>query len=110
MPLIGVLDSQRMQQVMATLLTGISERRARAAILDVTGVSVVDTHVANGLLRAARAAELLGSKVVLTGIRPDVAQSLIGVGVSLEGIVTRGTLESGIACAMSADVANPRWS
>jgi PAS domain S-box-containing protein len=103
MPLVGVLDSQRMQQVMATLLTGISERRSRAAILDVTGVSVVDTNVANGLLRAARAAELLGSKVVLTGIRPDVAQSLIRVGLSLDGIVTRGTLESGIAYAMSAD-------
>jgi rsbT co-antagonist protein RsbR len=102
MPLVGVLDSQRTQQIMATLLTGISERRARVAILDITGVSVVDTYVANGLLRAARSAELLGSQVVLTGIRPEVALSLVQIGADLGRIVTRGTLQSGIAYAMSA--------
>jgi rsbT co-antagonist protein RsbR len=101
MPLIGLLDSQRAQQVMSTLLTGISETGAEVAILDITGVSVVDTQVANGLIRAARAASLLGAEVVLTGIRPDVARTLVGLGADLQDIATRGTLQSGIAYAMT---------
>jgi rsbT co-antagonist protein RsbR len=101
MPLIGVLDSQRVQQVMSTLLAGISERRAHVAILDITGVSVVDTQVANALIRAARAAKLLGATVVLTGIRPEVSRTLVGIGVDLEDIATRGTLQSAISHAMS---------
>jgi PAS domain S-box-containing protein len=101
MPLIGVLDSQRVQQVMSSLLTGISERRAHVAILDITGVSVVDTQVANALIRAARAARLLGATVVLTGIRPEVSRTLVGIGVDLEDIATHGTLQSAISHAMS---------
>lgn len=101
MPLIGLLDSQRAQQVMSTLLEGISKSGAAVAILDITGVSVVDTQVANGLIRAARAAALLGAEVVLTGIRPEVARTLVGLGADLQDIVTRGTLQSGIAYAMS---------
>jgi anti-anti-sigma regulatory factor len=102
MPLIGVLDSQRVQQVMSTLLSGISERRARVAILDVTGVSGVDAQVVEGLLGVARAAALLGSQVVLTGIGPKVAQSLVSIDAALDRLVTRGTLQSGIAYAMQA--------
>ena len=100
MPLIGALDSQRVQQVMTTLLSGISERRARVAILNVTGVSVVDAQVVNGLLAVARAAALLGSQVVLTGITPKVAQTLVSIDAALDRLVTRGTLQSGIAYAM----------
>jgi rsbT co-antagonist protein RsbR len=100
MPLIGLLDSQRAQQVMTTLLEGISKTGAAVAILDITGVSVVDTQVANGLIRAARAAALLGAEVVLTGIRPEVARTLVGLGADLQDIVTRGTLQSGITYAM----------
>jgi len=87
--------------VMSTLLEGISTSGAAVAILDITGVSVVDTQVANGLIRAARAASLLGAEVVLTGIRPEVARTLVGLGADLHDIVTRGTLQSGIAYAMS---------
>lgn len=100
MPLIGVLDAQRVQQATATLLSGIGARRACVAILDITGVSVVDSRVAEGLLRAARAAELLGAQAVLTGIRSDVARTLVGLGVDLGRVVTRGTLQDGIAFAL----------
>jgi rsbT co-antagonist protein RsbR len=76
------------------------ETHAQVAILDITGVPVVDTQVANALLRAAQAVKLLGAQVVLTGIRPEVAQTLVGLGVDLGDIVTRGTLQSGIAFAL----------
>jgi rsbT co-antagonist protein RsbR len=99
MPLVGSIDSRRAQQVLDTLLHGINERNARVAILDITGVPVVDTHVASALIRAAQAAQLLGARVVLTGIRPEVAQTLVGMGTELHGVVTRSDLQSGIAFA-----------
>lgn len=102
MPLIGVLDSRRVQQVMETLLRGVNERGARTAILDITGISVVDTQVADALVRSARAVQLLGAKVVLTGVRRDVAQTLVEIQADLGGIVTRSTVQSGIAFAMAA--------
>jgi rsbT co-antagonist protein RsbR len=71
------------------------------AILDITGVSVVDTLVASSLIRAAKAASLLGAKVVLTGIRPEVSRTLVGIGADLGGIETYGSLQSAIAHAMS---------
>jgi rsbT co-antagonist protein RsbR len=103
MPLIGAMDSHRAAQVLETLLEGVSTRRASVAIVDITGVSVVDTHVANALLQAAKAVRLIGAEVVLTGIRPDVALTLVGLGLDLTGIVTKGTLQAGIVHAMSGD-------
>lgn len=100
MPLIGSIDSQRAQQLIGVLLQGVSELHARVVILDITGVVVVDTQVANSLLHAAQAVQLLGAQVILTGIRPEVAQTLVGLGVDLRGIVTRATLQGGIAYAM----------
>ncbi|MCY0988035.1 STAS domain-containing protein [Nannocystis sp. ILAH1] len=102
MPLIGQVDETRAKQVLETLLDGISKRRAAIAILDVTGVSMVDSAVANGLVQAARAVRLLGAQVVLTGIRPEVAGTLVGLGLELDGLVVRGTLQSGIAYAMGS--------
>jgi rsbT co-antagonist protein RsbR len=99
MPLIGALDSRRIQRALEMLLAGVMERRARVAIVDITGVPVVDTQVANALLRAAQAVRLLGAMVVLTGIRPEVAQTLVGLGVSFDSIVTRSSLQSGIVYA-----------
>jgi anti-anti-sigma factor len=97
MPLIGAVDSRRAQQVMETLLAGISEQGARTVILDITGVLVVDTQVADSLLRAAQAVKLVGGQVILTGIRPEVAQTLVGLGADLSGITTLATLKRGIA-------------
>jgi PAS domain S-box-containing protein len=101
MPLIGTIDSNRAQQVIETLLAGVAASRSKTAILDITGVQVVDTQVANALLRAAQAVKLLGARVVLTGIRPEIAQTLVGLGLDLSGIVTRATLQSGIAFALA---------
>jgi PAS domain S-box-containing protein len=101
MPLIGAIDSRRAQQVIETLLEGISTNGANIAILDITGVTVVDTQVANALLRAAQAVRLLGARVVLTGIRPEIAQTLVGLGADLSEIVTRSSLQSGIAYAIN---------
>ena len=100
MPLIGSIDSARAQQIVEELLAGVAANRATTAIIDITGVPIVDTQVAGALLRAAQAVELLGSRVVLTGIRPEVAQTLVGIGVNLGSIVTRATLQDGIAYAM----------
>jgi PAS domain S-box-containing protein len=101
MPLIGTVDSRRAQEVLDTLLAGIAESRARFAILDITGVPVVDTQVANALIRAAQAVQLLGAQVILTGIRPEVAQTLVGIGTDLRGIVTHASLQTGIAYAIA---------
>ncbi len=99
MPLIGSVDSGRAQQVIEELLSGVSSNDAHTAILDITGVPIVDTQVADALLRAAQAVKLLGAEVILTGIRPEVAQTLVGLGVSFNSLVTRSTLQSGIAYA-----------
>jgi rsbT co-antagonist protein RsbR len=102
MPLIGAVDSHRAQQVLSTLLEGIVATRATVAILDITGVPVVDTQVANALIHAAQSVRLLGAQVILTGIRPEVAQTLVGLGVSLGDIRTLSTLQMGIAYATAA--------
>lgn len=100
MPLIGTIDGIRAQRIMETLLSGVIETRAHTAILDITGVATVDTQVADALFRAARAVRLVGADVVLTGMRPEVAQTLVGLGTSFDGITTLATLQSGIAFAM----------
>jgi anti-anti-sigma regulatory factor len=101
MPLIGSIDSRRAQQVLQTLLSGIADSRAEVAILDITGVSVVDTQVANALVQVAQAVRLLGAQIMLTGIRPEVAQILVSLGIDLQGIITHSTLQSGIAYALA---------
>ncbi|KAB8145201.1 PAS domain S-box protein [Chloroflexia bacterium SDU3-3] len=108
MPLIGSIDSARAQQVIDTLLSGVAEHRARITILDITGVPVVDTKVANALLSAAQAVRLLGGEVVLTGIRPEVAQTLVGLGVDLGSIITLASLQSGIAYAFHSRAGKAR--
>lgn len=101
MPLIGTIDTIRAEQMMQTLLHGVSEHKARIAILDITGVSVVDTQVASALIRTAQSVRLLGTQVVLTGIRADVAQTLVHIGADLRDIVTHGTFQDGIAYALN---------
>lgn len=100
MPLIGGLDGGRAERVIEALLEGVGRNRTRIAILDITGVPTVDTETADALMRAAKAVQLLGAEVVLTGIRPEVAQTLVNLGTDLSRIVTRGSLQSGIAYAM----------
>jgi anti-anti-sigma regulatory factor len=100
MPLVGTIDSSRAQLVMETLLEGIAAHQAEVAIVDITGVKVVDTQVAQAIIRAAQAVRLLGAEVLLTGIQPQIAQTLVHLGADMSGIVTRSTLQSGIAYAL----------
>ncbi|WP_437725684.1 STAS domain-containing protein [Sorangium sp. So ce861] len=100
MPLVGAVDPGRAAAVLERLLQGVSAGEARVVILDITGMSGVDTQVADALVQTARAVRLLGAQMVLTGIRPEVAQVLVALGVDLRGIVTLGSLQSGIAFAM----------
>lgn len=100
MPLIGTIDRNRAENIVQALLGGVTTARAQVAIIDITGVPNVDVEVAQSLVRAARGVRLLGAQVVLTGIRPEVAQTLIALGTDLQGITTLGTLQSGIRFAM----------
>lgn len=100
MPLIGTIDSARIKQLIQNLLDGVSQRHARTVILDITGVQIVDTQVANALIQAAQALNLLGTSVLLSGIRPEVAQTLVGLGINLSTIKTYATLQSAIAAAL----------
>jgi anti-anti-sigma regulatory factor len=100
MPLVGALDQKRAERVLETLLAGIVERSARAAILDVTGIPRLDADVADALLRVARAARLLGAEVMLSGIRPEVARTLIGLGADFGDIATTASLKAAIALAL----------
>jgi len=102
MPIVGSIDSARARQIIETLLSGIAAQRAHLALLDITGVRLVDTHVASALVQAARAAKLLGAQVVLTGINAEVASALVRLGAELSDIVTLSTLEAGIAYAYGA--------
>lgn len=101
MPIIGSIDSKRAQQIMDTLLAGIAAQHASSAILDITGVKVVDTQVASAIVQAAHAAQLLGAEVVLTGIGPEVAQTLVHLAGDLHGLTTRSDLRHGIAYALA---------
>ncbi|MEF3273188.1 MAG: PAS domain S-box protein [Chloroflexus sp.] len=108
MPLIGSIDSMRAQQVIETLLEGVNTSGAEIVILDITGVPVVDTQVANTLLRSAQAVRLLGAQVVLTGIRPEVAQTIVGLGLDLSDIRTLASLQDGISYALKQQNQNKR--
>jgi anti-anti-sigma factor len=105
MPLIGAIDSNRAQQVIETLLHGVNRNHADTVILDITGVPIVDTQVAAALIQAAQAVKLLGAQVILTGIRPEIAQTLVGLGVDLSRIQTQGSLQAGINAVLRRKVA-----
>ncbi|MDC3957299.1 STAS domain-containing protein [Polyangium jinanense] len=102
LPLIGVIDEDRASGVLGTLTQGIVAHDARFVILDVTGVEALDTQVANLLVTCARAAALLGARVLLTGIRADVARTLVTLGHDLGSLVTFATLKQGVAHALGA--------
>jgi rsbT co-antagonist protein RsbR len=100
LPLIGAIDSRRAEMIIAALLDGITRQEARIVLLDITGVPVVDTAVAHHLLQAARAVRLLGAELVLVGIRPEIAQTIVQLGVNLSDIVTCADLQAGFAYAL----------
>jgi PAS domain S-box-containing protein len=99
-PVIGSLDSQRTQQLMEKLLEGIVETRSSVAIMDITGVPAVDTQTGRHLVETMSAVRLLGADVILTGVRPAIAQTLVHLGVDLGGVTTRSSLAAGLRTAM----------
>jgi rsbT co-antagonist protein RsbR len=96
LPIIGSLDSQRALEMTEKLLDRIKQSRSRCIIIDITGLEVVDTTTANAVLKMTRASRLLGASCVLTGIRPDIARTMIQLGVDLQGLRTLRTLKDGI--------------
>lgn len=100
LPMVGVVDSKRAADVMDDLLAAIVDKRARFAILDLTGVEVVDTQTASYLIELVRAIRLLGAEGVITGIRSNVAQTMVSLGLDLSGIATVGNLRAGLKLCM----------
>jgi rsbT co-antagonist protein RsbR len=100
LPLIGTLDSARTQIVMQNLLDAIVQTRSDFAIIDITGVPVVDTLVAQHLLKTVAAARLMGAECLISGIRPQIAQTIIHLGVDLTDVTTKATLADAFAVAL----------
>lgn len=100
LPLIGQFDAGRAERVLDGVLSGVTLHTARVVILDITGVSTADAALASSLLQISRAVRLLGAEVVVTGMTPSIAQVLVGLGIDLRGLVTRGTLQDGVAFAL----------
>jgi rsbT co-antagonist protein RsbR len=100
LPLIGTLDSARTQVVMQNLLDAIVQTRSDYAIIDITGVPVVDTLVAQHLLKTVAAARLMGADCLISGIRPQIAQTIIHLGVDLSDVTTKATLADAFAIAL----------
>jgi rsbT co-antagonist protein RsbR len=100
LPLIGTLDSARTQVVMESLLEKIVETEAMIAIIDITGVPTVDTLVAQHLLKTVAAARLMGADCIISGIRPQIAQTIIHLGIDLSQVITKATLADALAVAM----------
>ena len=99
-PLIGTLDSERTQVVMESLLERIVETNSTMAIIDITGVPTVDTLVAQHLLKTVAAARLMGADCIISGIRPQIAQTIVHLGVDLGTVVTKATLADAFAVAL----------
>lgn len=100
MPLIGSIDSQRAQDIMRSMLNGISQHRARVVILDITGVPVVDSAVAAHLTRTIQAARLKGAETIVTGVSDAVAETIVDLGIDWRNVRTMADLESGLKVAL----------
>jgi rsbT co-antagonist protein RsbR len=101
LPVIGTLDSARSQVVMENLLQKIVETGSSYAIIDITGVPTVDTLVAQHLLKTISAARLMGAECIISGIRPQIAQTIVHLGVELQGVATKSTLADAFAIALT---------
>lgn len=99
-PIIGMLDSSRTQQFMERLLETIVATNSPVALIDITGVPQIDTATAQHLIDTINAVKLLGSQVIITGVRPVIAQTLVHLGIDLSGIITRPTMASGLKVAL----------
>ncbi|HEU5140732.1 MAG TPA: STAS domain-containing protein [Bacillales bacterium] len=100
MPLIGAIDTERAKLIMENLLDGVIEHSAQVVLIDITGVPIVDTMVAHHIIQAAEAVRLIGAKCILVGIRPEIAQTIITLGIDLSDFLTKSTLKKGMQTAL----------
>lgn len=96
LPIVGALDIERLRQLRAELLDGVRARRARAVVLDITGVPEIDSVAANELIAAVSGARMMGAAVIISGLSAEIAQTLVTVGIDLGRVVSTGDLQSGI--------------
>ncbi|MFW6031096.1 MAG: STAS domain-containing protein [Myxococcota bacterium] len=97
LPVVGMVDTARSAQMTEALLRAVVEKQAQYAIIDITGIEVMDTHTADHFLRMAKAVHLLGARCVLSGINPNIAQTIVHMGVDMGGIETHRTMRSALA-------------
>jgi rsbT co-antagonist protein RsbR len=100
LPMVGTLDSARSQVVMESLLQKIVETESQIAIIDITGVPTVDTLVAQHLLKTVTAIRLMGADCIISGVRPQIAQTIVHLGVDLQGVTTKANLADALALAL----------
>lgn len=100
MPLIGTIDTERAKLIMENLLEGVIKHNADVVLIDITGVPVVDTMVAHHIIQAAEAVRLIGSKCILVGIRPEIAQTIVNLGIDLGKFPTKSSLKKGFQKAL----------
>ena len=101
LPLVGIVDSVRAQQLSEHLLLAVARHEAEVTLIDVTGVPVMDTSVARHILKTVAAAEMLGTRVILTGVSPGTAQTMVKLGIDMSGVPTRASLKGGMALALT---------
>lgn len=101
MPLVGMIDTERAKLIIENLLEGVVKHRAEVVLLDITGVPVVDTMVAHHIIQAADAVRLVGAKCMLVGIRPEIAQTIVSLGINLKDFTTTSTLQRGVEQALA---------
>jgi rsbT co-antagonist protein RsbR len=100
MPLIGTIDTDRARKIMENLLQGVVKHRSEVVLIDITGVPVVDTMVAHHIIQAAEAVRLVGTKCLIVGIRPEIAQTIVNLGIDLSHIITKNSLKNGLESAL----------
>jgi anti-anti-sigma regulatory factor len=100
MPLVGTVDTQRAQQIMEDLLESVAKGQAAVVIIDITGVPVIDTQVGDHLLKTMEAAKMLGAEVILTGMSPTNAQTVVKLGMDLDRVNAKSTLKAGLNQAL----------
>lgn len=100
MPLIGTIDTERAKFIMENLLDGVIKHHAEVVLIDITGVPVVDTMVAHHIIQAAEAVRLIGSTCILVGIRPEIAQTIVNLGIDLSKFPTKSSLRKGFTTAL----------
>ncbi|WP_409296560.1 RsbT co-antagonist protein RsbRA [Peribacillus sp. SCS-26] len=100
MPLVGTIDTERAKQIMENLLEGVVKHRSEVVLIDITGVPVVDTMVAHHIIQAAEAVRLVGAHCMLCGIRPEIAQTIVNLGINLSEFATKSSLQKGIEAAL----------